>query len=225
MATVRFSEQLKADIIRNAEQVFVDQIKQAKASYDPTWGDRIYDKLFSADDVAKFNNLPAWAMDKREEFNLEGFYNCNGDVWQTATTKVDTYRGVDVQLHFTTPRPWPYKYDDAPTGTKFSWRSMRLDFNDDRWDWLKEEFKAYTNRIFVVQARRDAFVDGVKKVIESYATLAPALKAWQPLWDLIPQEAKDRHLKIVERTKRSVDDLDVDLNSMTAAVTLSKITK
>ena len=59
----------------------------------------------------------------------------------------------------------------------------------------------------------------------TYSTLAPALKAWPALWDLLDEDTKERHKKIVERKKKDTDDIGVDLNSMTAAVTFSKLTR
>jgi hypothetical protein len=61
----------------------------------------------------------------------------------------------------------------------------------------------------------------VKKVTEAYSTLAPALKAWPPLWDLIPEDVKNTHRKIVERTKNDVV-LDVDIGKLTALSTAAK---
>lgn len=225
MATVRFSDRLKSEIIGRAKKMFENQINQAKSSYQSGWGDKIYDKLFSAEDIAKFNNLPKWAMPTKSEITFEGFYG-NDDVWQTATTRIPTWRvATDITLHFACDRPWPHDFDKADTGAKSSWRTLRLDFNDARWEWLKDEFKAYTQRIFQAEAKQADFVDGVKKLMETYSTLAPALKAWPALWDLLDEETKDRHKKIVERTTRDIADVDVDLNSMTAAVTFNKITR
>jgi hypothetical protein len=45
------------------------------------------------------------------------------------------------------------------------------------------------------------------------------------LWDLIPEEAKERHKKIVEKKKAEVTDIGADLDGMTAAVTFNKLTK
>jgi len=61
-------------------------------------------------------------------------------------------------------------------------------------------------------------------VIEAHATLAPALKMWQPLWDLIPEEYKDRHRQVVEREKKDVK-VDVDLTALTAQVAFHKMTR
>jgi hypothetical protein len=68
------------------------------------------------------------------------------------------------------------------------------------------------------------FVEQVKKIINAHATLAPALKLWQPLWDLIPEDYKERHRKVVERTK-SDTQVDVDLGSLTATVVAHKLTR
>lgn len=224
MATVRFSDRLKETVKRNAKDMFQNQINQAKQSFDPTWGDKIYDKLFSAEDIAKFNALPKWAMATKSELDFEGFYG-NDDVWQTATTRVNTWRVGDIRLNFACDRPWPHDFDSANTGAKMSWRSLRLDFNDERWEWLKDDFKAYTQRIFNAEAKQADFVDGVTKLMETYSTLAPALKAWPALWDLLDEDTKERHKKVVERAKRDINEVDVDLNSMTAAVTFNKLTK
>ena len=67
------------------------------------------------------------------------------------------------------------------------------------------------------------FLEGVTKVITTYSTLAPALKAWPPLWDLVPESAKVRHRTIVDRKKTEVVIEGVDLDSMTAVSALAKL--
>jgi hypothetical protein len=43
---------------------------------------------------------------------------------------------------------------------------------------------------------------------------------------LVPETFRERHRKVVERTKSaSTAELDVDLTSLTAAVTIAKITR
>ena len=89
---------------------------------------------------------------------------------------------------------------------------------------IKAEAIAYKERVRLVTERRTLFVEQVKKIINAHATLAPALKMWQPLWDLIPEEYKERHRKIVERTKTDTQ-VDVDLGSLTATVVAHKLTR
>jgi hypothetical protein len=61
----------------------------------------------------------------------------------------------------------------------------------------------------------------VKKVCGAYTTLAPALKAWPPLWELIPENYKNKHREIKERVKNEVV-LDVDIGKLTALSTAAK---
>ena len=61
----------------------------------------------------------------------------------------------------------------------------------------------------------------VSKVCDAYSTLAPALKAWPPLWDLIPEDVKDKHREIKERVK-SEAVLSVDIGKLTALSTTAK---
>jgi hypothetical protein len=92
------------------------------------------------------------------------------------------------------------------------------------WGELFVEVKEWQDRIKAVNTKRDEFVAQVQKIITAHATLAPALKMWQPLWDLIPEEYKERHRKVVEREKKELA-IDVDLSAMTAAVVAHKITR
>jgi len=89
---------------------------------------------------------------------------------------------------------------------------------------IKAEATAYLERVNTIKQRKEVFVEQVKKIINAHATLAPALKMWQPLWDLVPEEYKERHRKVVERTKNEVT-VDVDLGSLTAAVVAHKLTR
>jgi len=92
------------------------------------------------------------------------------------------------------------------------------------WEDIAQEIADYQANILAVADKKKAFVASVKKVIEAHATLAPALKMWQPLWDLIPEEYKDRHRQVVEREKKEVV-VNVDLGTLTATVVAHKLTR
>ena len=224
MATVRFSDQLKDKIRDNARAMFKESIDKAKADVPAHWADKLYQSFFPADVIAKFNALPDYAMKKEANLNFAGFYNAPEDVFQTAEYKRNAYECDEIRLEFSKDMPWPHTFHPEDTGYKSEWRSNKADYNDSRWDWLKPEFKEYVRKIFEQEAKQEKFLEGVNKLMETYSTLAPALKAFPALWDLVPEEAKERHKKIVERKKAEVE-LDVDLNSMTAAVTLNKLTR
>ena len=225
MATVRFSDQLKDNIRNNAKAMFKESIDKAKADVPAHWADKFYQSFFSADVISKFNALPDYAMDSKSHIDFTGFHNAPEDVvFQTAEFKQPAYKCDEVRLEFSKAMRWPNTFNENITGFKASWREGTADFNDSRWDWLKAEFKEYVRKIFEQEAKQEKFLEGINKLMETYSTLAPALKAFPALWDLVPEEAKERHKKVVERKKSEVE-LDVDLNSMTAAVTLSKLTR
>ena len=229
MATVRFSQQLQDDIVKNAERMFDESIKQAIDNFPKDWGKKLYDSLFSADIQAKMNALPDGFFGKIDQLPLTGFKNAPEDVWQTATTKVDTWKRVDLKLELPSSLPFPPKevwQRACDSGYYMEYSRNELDFNNEKFEWLHEPFRKYTQGIFSAVAKKDSFVDGVKSIITTYTTLAPALKAWQPLWDLLPDDAKERHKKITEKPKpKSAEDIGVDLNSMTAQVTFNKLTR
>ena len=224
MATVRFSDSLQDSIRENAKAMFKESIDKAKADVPAHWADKLYQSFFPADVIAKFNALPDYAMKKESVLTFGGFYNAPEDVFQTAEFLSKAYECDEIRLEFSKDMPWPHNFQPEITGFKSEWRSNKADYNDSRWDWLKPEFKEYVRKIFEQEAKQAKFVEGINKLMNTYSTLAPALKAFPALWDLVPEEAKERHKKIVERKKAEVE-LDVDLNSMTAAVTLNKLTR
>jgi hypothetical protein len=225
MATVRFSDALKSEIRNNAKAMFKQNIDKAKADVPAHWADKIYQGFFPADDIAKFDALPAHVMAEKQSLDFEGFFNAPEDVFQTATHKQKAYECSTVRLEFSKDMRWPNEIEKMNTGFKFNWRNSRADYNDSRWAWLIPEFKEYVRKIFEQESKEASFLEGVDKLMETYSTLAPAIKAWPALWDLVPDEAKERHKKVVERVKKDASDVGVDLNSMTAAVTFSKLTR
>jgi len=220
MATVRFSEQLKSDILSNAKRLFKQQKESAVSSFPEGVADTIYDKFFTADVVGKMNALPDGFLKTKESIEFTGFQ----DIPEHIADK-HMYTTSSVMLNFSSARRWPETWPEQMTGGKIDWRALRLHWNDDRWDDVKKHVFDYNQRIQTIEQKEESFVEGVKEIINTYATLAPALKAWPALWDLVPDDAKERHKKIVERVKKEASDITADLNNLTAQVTFSKLTK
>lgn len=219
MATVRFSETLKEDIRRKARDMFKESIKKAEQNFPTTWADKMYDCFFPADVVAKFNALPAYAMKEETDIGFSGFRGVDVE-------ERDSYSFENsIKLEFSSPRRWPANFSVEVTGFHLNYSSGDCVWGDPRWDWLKPEVKAYTDKINTEVAKRDSLLEGINKLMETYSTLAPALKAWPALWDLLDDDTRERHKRVVERNKTGSDTLDVDLNKMTAAVTYSKLTR
>ena len=226
MATVRFSDTLKGEIRNKAKAMFQDRIKQAKDNVPAHWADKVYECFFPADVRQKMASLPDYVLRTSEYIEVGGFANAPEDVWQTGDYTHQTWMlQGSIRLSFSKPMPWVDKFSNAPTGFLSNYTNSKFDYTDSRWDWLKPEFKEYNRKVFEAVNKQETFLSSVNKLMETYTTLAPALKAWRPLWDLLPDEAKDRHKTVKERKVVKAEELDLDLNAMTSAVALSKITK
>mgnify|MGYP005726487817 CR=1 FL=1 len=226
MATVRFSDSLKHEIRSRAKAMFEDKIKQAKDNVPAHWADKVYECFFPQNVRNAMASLPDYVLRTSDGIEISGWANAPEDVWQTSVYQHQTWMlSSTVKLTFSKPMPWVDKFSSAPTGFLSNYSSSKFDYEDSRWDWLKPEFKEYNRKVFEAINKQEKFMSSVNKLMDTYTTLAPALKAWRPLWDLLPDEAKDRHKTVKERKVVKAEELDLDLNAMTSAVALSKITK
>jgi len=211
MAVVRFSEELKKAVTDNAKALFSNRISAAyKAS--PPIGGEVADLVY-----AQF--MPAVNMLPQELFQ-----------WSKRIEIRVPYSPTSIEVSYEASREYPkpgnrIKMDDGTIIDSMFSISFKLP-DTPKYKTYIEQIVAWRENINVLEKQRDEFVSGVKAVIEAHSTLAPALKAWPPLWDLVPELFRERHRKVVERTKpASTAELDVDLTSLTAAVTIAKITR
>lgn len=208
MAVVRITKQLTEDILDVAKSKFTDRIRAAEASA-PTgeqWGDYIYEKILG-------KHIPIM-----EQLPAEFFYLKNKIV-------VARISGQPLILTFnlSSAKRWPpHLPSDAPAEKGAYGDNIWL--NDDPvWAELKAEVNEWKQRCAAMRGQSQTFVEGVSKVLASYSTLAPALKAWPPLWELVPEYAKARHKQIVERTKSDRAAPEIDTTKLTAVLAASKL--
>lgn len=214
MATVKFSGELRDNIIRNAEALFRDKIQAAEGEYDNSWGDRSIDLAY-ASFIRDVQALP------KEWFNWADEANCN----MLAGVKLDS----SIKLKFSKPVPLPVtaldKGEHAPIAFARDgyYQSSLSTHEHEMFADIRTEVVAYKNKITMLVERKNKFVNGVKELIYAHSTLAPALKAWPPLMDLLPDATKARHLAKVERNTKEDIQLAADLNALTATIVASKI--
>lgn len=211
MAVVRFSDELKKAVTDNAKALFSNRISAAyKAS--PPIAEEVADLVY-AQFMPAINTLPKEFLQWSNRVEIRVPYNTSS---------------IEVSYQAAREYPKPNNRikldDDAIMDSMFS-ISLKLS-DTPKYKTYIEQIAVWHEGVKALEKQRDEFVDGVKKVIEAHTTLAPALKAWPPLWDLVPELFRERHRKVVERTKpASTAELDVDLTSLTAAVTIAKITR
>jgi hypothetical protein len=210
MATVRFSKELQEEIIKNAKGVFGKQLETAKNNRpENEWGEKIYDILYGQY-ANVLNAVPQMFLTTNNKF------------------KVDQVGSLSCSLEFTlnSAKPFPKEIPDTEYAKKSSGYYGNEYILKDHlvWGEFHADVKRWLDGIKAVNVRQEEFVKQVQQIITAHATLAPALKMWPPLWDLVPEQYKERHRTIVERTKNDVE-VNVDLSSMTAAVVANKITR
>jgi len=224
MATVRFSDKLKDDIQRNARDVFKEKIKEAWNDTPVTWSaENLYNTIFPKDLRDKMDALPKGFMEMQKDISWSGFNKVpseeqgehEGDFWHTHDRLI---------FDFPAPRPMPHS-NNNPEWEK-NWRCITLNYGIPRFAAIQAEWKTWMNGVSAIKAKQKEFVKGVNHVTGTYATLTPALRAFPALWDLIPEEYRERHMQISTRKKGSPSELgDLDVDALTSVVTLSKITR
>jgi len=220
MATVRFSDRLREEIVNRAKQKFqlaVDTATNNKP--DATvWGDRLWSLFYSRYESVLLS-IPQQFVRKASGFKLGVIHLATGEELT-----------VDMDLRFNGDKPWP---DATVLGSGLlkstsTWRdiwNIGLEMSGDPVvQELVTLIKTRQAAINEAVKRRDEFTASVKQVINAHATLAPALKMWPPLWDLLSEDVKNKHREVTERSaKATAETVGVDLNRLTALASLSKM--
>jgi hypothetical protein len=210
MAVVRISDDLKNGVLANAKRLFDSQLDAAqKAAPD------IVDQVLA---LVYTDILPHAKAMPKEMFE-----------WADNASVTITNNGRNALIH---KRPTNIKFPKFQSSVKLSdgvhlspYGGAAITLPDTpKYESYIKQMREWDDHVRNIEKQRDEFVDGVKKVLNAHATLAPALKAWPPLWDLVPEEYKNRHRKVVERTKPEATIApDVDLNKLTSLVVASKL--
>lgn len=91
------------------------------------------------------------------------------------------------------------------------------------------QWQAYEKNKAEVYGERSAFEEKIQTFLKRHTTLRSALAQMPALWEMLPQETKDRHNSVVIRSRaaKSQDDAgdDIDVNELTAQVVVAKVTE
>ena len=215
MATVRITEKLVDDVVRNVREKFKPTLETAKDSLDTTgWADRIYDTVYQSY-LPQINALPPNFIGARDGIDIR-VYREHGILSDTTTLK------------FTTPRPLPHAMPENPYAEfTQSWRNYEYKIKDwTPWPDMWEAIETWSAKVRRVRDDEQTMKNSVNKLLRSHSTLAPCLKKWPALWDLLDEGYKDRHKEVVERKGKSNDsgpEYDLDFDRMTAMVAKAKL--
>lgn len=209
MATVRFSDELKTDIRKAAYGLLSPQVLAARASLDITgWADKVYYHVVPAHYAQHINALPSDMFHFVDEITVEMIHD----------------KVVQAKLSFGGKRAWPQRLTNV-SGVKQS-RYSTTELNlmptaENHWADMLDVVGGWQARVNAAEEARKQFVEKVMTLVSGFATLSPALKAWPPLWDLIPEATKNKHKEIVERAAKK-GPVEIDMSDATAVVTVSK---
>lgn len=208
MATVRLSQTLINDILSLAgltQDKAIARAVESRPSHD--WAEKIYNTLLG-DEVALAEKLPAHWFDMIESVKLRSI----GDMHCSM-----------LEFKFSAPKRWPNRINNDLGKKAFAGVNI-LDLTDNLlWGELHAEVTAWSARVSAAQAKKTEFLTAIRKVLDSYSTLAPALKAWPPLWDYVPDAVKAKHKEISTKEKKAEVVLDVDLSTLTSMAVAAKI--
>ena len=223
MATVRISQRLYDDIVNNTKKLFTNRIKQAKANYSKAWANTIASNLYPATVIENLNKLDTGWIRQSKGIEFEGFYNTPNEL---------------------TSKTYHLKYSDVPSFpipnerevvSQYGWKlgstyhgdcSIELDATNPKWSTLHKEYEEYASKIQEIEQEQKSTVDTVKKVLDNYSTLAPCIKVHPKIYDMLPQEAKDRHNQVPSKSNRATpEQLDIDTSKLDVAMVKDKITK
>lgn len=219
MATVRFSGDLLEKIKERAAETFQDRYNKAHKSEPENFATNFYNWAF-ADTIHLLKQLPDGFLDTTGSFNIN-------QILMSGSPNVS----VQSTFNFGTHVKWPHKIINHKKLINSGWHSYQnMNVVVDPSDPVGVEFYNFfsdrDSKMRLLLEQRTKFVQGVMSVCGSYTTLAPALKAWPPLWDLVPEEYKQRHLEVKERKAApTAAELAIDLNNLTATVVASKLVR
>jgi len=101
---------------------------------------------------------------------------------------------------------------------------MTVDSRHTDWQTIGKKLLDWRFEKSCIVEEQTTFVNNTKTIINAFNTLAPALREWPALWDLLPQETRDRHLTVTEKRKKEKVELDLDIGKMNAITARAKLT-
>lgn len=209
MAVVRLNKALRGTIIKNAEMQMRPSIDRANALIPSgsEWGMKAYAIMFQRE-IPLIEQVPENWFKHRAEIGLKGLIPTD-------------HR--ELQLKLPSPVRWPdtIAENDFIEPAQYGYGSVQVKQHP-AWDELIAAYKVYREAHDAAYKKKEMYVKSVEKIIDTYSTLGPALKAWPPLWDLLPLTAQNEHHRVDAPRQREEKDIDVDFGTLTSISTAAK---
>jgi hypothetical protein len=197
-------------LVRLGDLPFSQQYDKARtaASFDH-YGEAVWGALWM-EHASTVKSLPEYAFQHTLSLNVR-------------VPVGDGHRDITMSLPQRMPVPAVLP-DNALIEGSASWDARFIKLRPvPHWDGLVGEVTAWVDTLNTIDSQRKAFRRNLEKLLGAYSSLAPALKAWPPLWDLLPDDVKEKHKDVTKREKKEVALDGIDLSSMTATLTVRKL--
>jgi len=220
MATVKITKDLRQSVLDAASAMFIDR-RNAVHKLDTRW---------TAQSLADFAFQPI--LDLLHQPDIQPFISKLTTVRVQTLNGANPWEGFNVSNGFIpSPRGRPYyrrvvnpDESEGRITASSQYDVLSLDFeNVHEVNDLKQSIDERDKRIAKVKVQEADFKKVVKAVLDAYSTLAPALKAWPPLWELLDEKTKAKHKEVVTRAKAEKPVLDLDLLDATRFVTMKRM--
>jgi hypothetical protein len=228
MATVRFSDDLKTDILINADNMMYPMLSAAnKLRDDDKWLTAIATAIGPVL-TPPFAALPRQMFPVSNDIRMSGWGTPDGVYTAYSSARISTNINLPIPQLAITGGEWEVlrtagiiRYGATLRGV-----DVTLDATHPQWSALIAEISHYMAQLEAAEEKVLAFRAGVSDIMRAFATLAPALKEWPPLWDLVPERAKNRHREAPAKRKRNDPvEITTDLNTMTSVAAAAKMAK
>lgn len=223
MATVRITDNVFRSVRSKIDHLFTQRLTAVSGRViDSVTGDELYDQLFSKWE-AHLNALPSTMVREATCISL--------------SRVGDLLLSPEPQCVLSRPRRFPMASCDLPDGSR-----VRVPYNHptqpsaaigvsvhNPTGKLLENKTMAEEAVASIKMEQVRQTDTAMKFLKNFATLAPALKAWPALWDLLDEDVKERHRQIpahsVKRATVERERAEVDLSGLTTLVVASKLIK
>lgn len=223
MATVRITKELRGYIRREVRSLYYDRLNKIRDIHEadnPEQVQALYD-LFLGDYADRINALPTGFMRLAKSVTFSSSRETGGAFY-------------DIRVHFDKPRPIPDVFSGSEHGSIF-WKqygtepTITLSDNLHDCDGTALDYLRKNNLKFAEIANQlETATKSIDVLLSKYSTLSPALKEFPALWDLLPEDTKDKHREVVEKKpkRKSLDEAQeesVDLSGIGAAIIANKL--
>ena len=212
MAVVRITKELIDSVERAARKLYESAVDTATDA-QPDIGGEVYD-LIMEEYKTRIALLPECFFCKTKDITIRA--NLPGLSLMAERWKMSEERMV--------PEALPETADFSAAYSSYSGLIVSIN-SGKKFDHIIEQLVVWKTSVHNAEEAVRKTGHNVREVLAAYKTLAPALKAWPALWELLPEYYKDKHREIVERRVPAVipeDSIDC-LENLTAKLAANRI--